>query len=368
MQSLCYAMQGKPESRADDMDDFDMERVLTAQAEEQLEKDVVAEIDRYRRMDEWSSSFQNVYSRAALRSQMQLMQANILDVDVMQFLPYTRPGTFNLLRLDAFECLVELGIFNAPELLKWFMFTMASDSSVWLRRSLHGLFGKALAPVAFGHGRKKEAPAPGDGLIIEQESSTEIRQADLARRQTITGALAALKREISGDPVLKESLWAACNSTYTGILEISEFTDLCRILYDPITSVMVKLRYPRYWKAKHLGKVSTGFYKRIRLIILNISRGLYISPGRIGCACVSSHQRKQPQQSANETMECHHQDLASRSSSPNWVRIPRPRTVQQRRSKSQSSVSRSAPLRLNHRRRRRLLRELRLLLGQVVSS
>ncbi|RMJ25648.1 transcription initiation factor TFIID [Aspergillus sp. HF37] len=258
-------MQGKPESRADDMDDFDMERVLAAQAEEQLEKDVVAEIDRYRRMDEWSSSFQNVYSRAALRSQMQLMQANILDVDMMQFLPYTRPGTFNLLRSDAFGCLVELGIFNAPELLKWFMFTMASDSSAWLRRSLHGLFGKALAPVAFGHGRKKEAPAPGDGLIIEQESSTEIRQADLARRQTITGAMAALKREISGDPVLKESLWAACNSPYTGILEISEFTDLCRILYDPVTSAMVKLRYPRYWKAKHLGKGVVYFSKSNRL-------------------------------------------------------------------------------------------------------
>lgn len=248
-------MQGKPESRADEMDEFDIEKVLAAQAEEQLEKDVVAEIDRYRRMDEWSSSFQNRYSRAALRCQMQLMQANILDVDVMQFLPYTRSGTFNLLRLDAFECLVELGIFNTPELLRWFMFTMACDSSAWLRRCLHSLFGKALAPVAFGQSRKEEAPS-GDGLIIEQESSTAVRQADLARRQTVPGALAALKREISGDPVLKESLWAACNSTYTGILEISEFTDLCRILYDPISSVMVTLKYPRYWKAKHLGKVS----------------------------------------------------------------------------------------------------------------
>lgn len=249
-------MLGKPETRADEINDFDIERVIAAQAEEQLEKDALAEIDRYRRMDEWSSSFQNLYSRAALRCQMQLMRANILTLDVMQFLSYTRAGTYDLLRLDAFECLVELDIFNSPELLKWFTFSMASDSSAWLRRGLHNLFGRALGPVAFGIGQKKELPAPGDDLIIEQESSTAVRQADLARRQTVTGALEALKREISGDAVLKESLWAACNSTYCGVLEVSEFNDLCRILYDPVTSAMVTLKYPRHWRAKHLGKVS----------------------------------------------------------------------------------------------------------------
>lgn len=318
MQSLCHAMQGKPETHADETDDFDMERVLAVQAEEQLEADVVAEIDRYRRMDEWSSSFQNVYSRAALRSQVQLMQARILDLDVMQFLPYTRPGTYNQLRLDAFECLIELGIFNTPELLKWFTFTMANDSSTWLRRRLHRLFGKALAPVAFGEAQKKEVHVPGDGLIIEQESSTEVRQADLARRQTITGAMAALKREVSGDDLLKESLWAACNSSYTGILEVSEFTDLCRVLYDPSTSVMTTLKYPRYWKAKHLGKVSDLLFTWP--VKLTISRELCISPRRVGSVQVSSHLRKQLR-SASERKGCHHQALALRSNNRNLAQV-----------------------------------------------
>lgn len=256
MQSLCHAMLGRPEPNTDEMDDFDLQKVLAAQAEEQLEKDSLAEIDRYRRMDEWSGSFQNLYSRAALRCQMQFMRAKILEYDVMKFLPYTRAGTYGLLRLDAFECLVELDIFSAPELLKWFTFSMASDSSSWLRRRLHGLFGKALAPIAFGEGQKQQLPAPGDELIIEQESSTDNRQADLARKQTVPGAMEALKREISGNTVLKDSLWAACNSSYCGLLEISEFTDLCRIIYDPLTSAMVALKYPRYWRVKHVGKVS----------------------------------------------------------------------------------------------------------------
>ncbi|OJJ63127.1 hypothetical protein ASPSYDRAFT_145141 [Aspergillus sydowii CBS 593.65] len=261
MKSLCHAMLGRVETRTDELNDFDMEAVLEAQAEEQLEKDAVAEIDRYRRMDEWSSSFQNLYSRAALHCQMQLMQAKIADVDVMQFLPYTRVGTYDLLRLDAFECLVELDIFKSPELLRWFVFTLSNDPSVWLRWRLHSLFGKALAPVAFGRSVVKEPSTAADGLIIEQESSTELRQADLARRQTVTGALAALKAEVSGDQVLKECLWAACSSPTIGVLELSELTDLCRVIYDPITSKKVALKYPRYWGVKHLGKGRLHFFR-----------------------------------------------------------------------------------------------------------
>jgi transcription initiation factor TFIID subunit 2 len=100
-----------------------------------------------------------------------------------------------------------------------------------------------------------ETSAAADGLIIEQESSTEVRQADLARRQTVTGALAALKAEVANDQVLKECLWAACNSPIIGALELSEFADLCRVIYDPITTKKIALKFPRYWGVKHLGKV-----------------------------------------------------------------------------------------------------------------
>ncbi|KAL4902588.1 hypothetical protein BDW74DRAFT_158074 [Aspergillus multicolor] len=264
IKSLCHAMLGRVETHTDDLSNFDMEAVLEAQAEEQLEKDAMAEIDRYRRMDEWSSSYQNLYSRAALHCQMQLMQAKITEVDIMQFLPYTRVGTYDLLRLDAFQCLVELDIFKSPELLRWFIFTMSNDPSVWLRWQLHSLFGKALAPVAFGRGVISEPPPAADGLIIEQESSTEVRQADLARRQTVTGALAALKTEISGDTVVKECLWAACCSPIIGMLELSEFVDLCRVIYDPITTKKVVLKYPRYWGVRVEGRMPyrATFFKK----------------------------------------------------------------------------------------------------------
>lgn len=157
-----------------------------------------------------------------------------------------------------------MDLFSSIELLRWFIFTMSSDSSAWLRRRLHNIFGRALAPVAFGRGPVEPAPQ-NDGLIIEQESSTEVRQADLARRQTVPGAMEGLRKELSGDQILKESLWAACNSPCIGLLELSEFTDLCRILYEPIRSVPVALPYPRYWKVKHLGKGRLHFFKSDRV-------------------------------------------------------------------------------------------------------
>ncbi|KAL1979801.1 hypothetical protein VTN96DRAFT_5186 [Rasamsonia emersonii] len=265
MNSLCNALLGRVESSSSNDLEFDMEKELERQAEEQLEKDAIAEIDRYRRMDEWSSSFQNIYSRTALRCQLRLMQAKVIDLDVMHFLQYTRFGTFDMLRLEAFECLVELDIFSSPELLRWFIYVMSADPSPWMRHRLHRLFGIALATVAFGVEQPPTPPAPSDGLIIEQESSTEVRRAELARKQTVPGAIEALKKELSGNPVLKECLWAACNSPVIGALEISDFVDLCKVFYDPIFSLMVTLKYPRYWKAQHLGNGKMRFYRSDRV-------------------------------------------------------------------------------------------------------
>lgn len=261
MKSLCHAMLGKSEARTDEeLDHFDMERVLEAQAEEQLDKDAIAEFDRYRRMDEWSSSFQNLYSRAALQCQAQLMQAKMMDLDLMRFVPYTRAGTYDLLRMQAFQCLVDLDISQSPELLRWLMFTLSADSSAWIRHQSLRLLGQTLAHIAFGRPQQTEA-FQHDGLIIEQESSTQIRRDDIARRQTIPGAIEALKRELAGDASMKECMWAACNSPCMGLLELSELTDLCRTLYDPITSKLVRMKLPRYWSVQNQGHGKLRFYR-----------------------------------------------------------------------------------------------------------
>jgi transcription initiation factor TFIID subunit 2 len=277
MTSLVNAMEGRQAEvpTLNEME-FDMERELEHQAEEKLERDVVTEIDRYRRMDEWSSSFQNIYSRTALHCQLRLTKAKIMDLDLIHFLQYTRFGTFDMLRVEAFDCLVELDIFKTPELLKWFIFNMSSDSSAWIRHRLHCLFGRALASVAFGSDEPVNAPTQNENLIIEQESTTDVRRANLARKQTMSGALEALKQELAQNATLREALWAASNSSCIGTLEISNFADLCRILYDAKTSVPVRLKYPRYWKCQRIGGVSilSSLKLLISIVILSIHQGL----------------------------------------------------------------------------------------------
>ncbi|KAL1958054.1 hypothetical protein VTO42DRAFT_5266 [Malbranchea cinnamomea] len=271
MKSICEALMGKREPDTGDLD-FDMEKEIQRQAEEQLDRDCIAEIDRYRRMDEWTSSFQNIYSRTAIKCQRRLMQAKVIDFNIFQFLQCTRAGTYDLLRLEAFETLAELDIFKYPELLVWFMYNMTSDPSPWMRRQLHRIFGYSLAAIAFGDDSVQTQYRSSDNLIIEQESSTESRQATLARRQTVPGAIEALKQELANNQVLKEAMWAACNSPYVGLSELRDFMDICSVLYEPIQHKVAKLKYPRYWGVQHLGNGKLRFFKTERYRTMPLSQ------------------------------------------------------------------------------------------------
>lgn len=48
-------------------------------------------------------------------------------------------------------------------------------------------------------------------------------------------------------------------SSDIGLFELRDLLDLCSLLYEPKTSLVVRLRYPRYWRCQHLGKVGLSF-------------------------------------------------------------------------------------------------------------
>lgn len=263
MRSLGQALLGRPENTDGiDVMEFDMEKELERQIESQLDQDCMAEIDRYRRMDEWTSSFHNIYSRTAISCQRRLMKAGILEYDPVQFIHYTRAGTFEMLRVDAFDILADFNIFERREILAWFIYVMSADPSPYIRRHMHEIFGINLAMIAFGYETAQKKLPVGDGVVIEQENSIENRQSDLARRRTVPGALEALKTELTGNATLKDLLWAACNSFYVQLSELSDLVDICGILWDPVDRMMVTLKLPRYWVLENLGKVSFSTQNR----------------------------------------------------------------------------------------------------------
>ncbi|KAJ9637088.1 Transcription initiation factor TFIID subunit 2 [Knufia peltigerae] len=257
MKALTTAIIARPQHHlgVDDMD-LDLEDEMHEMS--QLENQFVEEIDRYRRMDEWTSSFQNLYSRTALECQSVLAAAGISQYSPLHFLQYTRPGNYDMLRQAAYNVLITPKALDEPSVLRYVLYCMVADSSPWLRQSLQRAFGRVLAKRAIGDKSATVQPA-GDGLVIEDTAAADARQADLARRQTMEGAMAALKRELGGHEALKSALWNAVCYDQITLDDLQTMLEFCRLLYEPKNEMKVSLRMPRYWRVENLGKGKLRF-------------------------------------------------------------------------------------------------------------
>ena len=263
MRGLAEALASKPPFRVDDLDDFedsngDDQGFLNACLEE---------IDRHRRIDEWIPSYQNILSTTALDCKRILAKAGIVQTIPADFLQYTSDGTSEYLRISAFSSAMALGLAKNNAILRWFLFVLGTDPSPHIRENMLHIFGKTLGALAVGEHLEvaKEQAAQLESLVIEQESTTEARQADLARKQTVEGALGALRDEVSANPVLRKELWKAIESPTLSLRQLGELLDICSWLYDADTKMVVALKYPRYWECKNLGKGKILFVRTPRV-------------------------------------------------------------------------------------------------------
>ena len=263
MRGLAEALASKPSFPATDLEDFedssgDNQDFLNACLEE---------IDRHRRIDEWIPSYQNIISTTALDCKQILVKAGIIQTRPADFLQYTPDGTSEYLRLSAFSNIMALGLAKNHAILRWFLFVLSTDPSPHIRENMLRIFGKTLGAFAVGEhlGVAKEQAAQPDGLVIEQESTTEARQADIARKQTVEGALNALKDEVSPNPVLKKEMWKAIESPTLSLRQLGELLSICSWLYEPDTKMIVALKYPRYWGYRNLGKGKLLFTRTNRV-------------------------------------------------------------------------------------------------------
>lgn len=215
------------------------------------------EIDRYRRIDEWLPSYHNTLSTTALDCKRQLVKAGTASLTLIDFLQYTRHGTLDILRINAFSNLMDLGMFKNDAILHWFLSVLGTDPSPYIRDRMLRLLGKTIGAIAIGDNSEPVAPGttPQDNLIIEQESSTDARKADLVRKQSVQGALEALKSEIGTNEVLKKGLWNAIASPAISLREMGDLLEICDHLYIQESSMIVVLKYPRKWTCTKVGKV-----------------------------------------------------------------------------------------------------------------
>lgn len=266
MKGLVNAVVAKPLSTPD-LDAMNLDQTREYAELQQFEQACVEEIDRYRRMDEWTGSYQNLYSRTALECQAILANAGIYKFSPLHFLQYTRPGNYDVLRLAAYEVLINPNLFEISSVLKYVIHCMVADSSSLIRQELQKAFGKALGQRAIGVGGQAvvvvEKQADADELVVEEatDKSTD-RAAEIARRTSIDAALLALKKEVGGNEVLKKALWDAISYPEINLDDLAAMLDYCKMLYPPKNEVKIKLELPRYWRVQHLGKVRTPTHVR----------------------------------------------------------------------------------------------------------
>jgi transcription initiation factor TFIID subunit 2 len=254
MQSLCEAVSTH-RKKDRHVDEMDLDVLDRRDRDRQLEKDCLDVIDRYRRMDEWAGSFQNLYSRTAIDSQRRLSDCKIGTVGAMHFLQYTRPGNYDMLRLKAFDNLIQPSLFLNAAVLRYVAFCMSSDPSLWIRAGLRRSFGRLLGTVAIGDHLKAGQAETTEDLVIENASDLQNQRVQAARKRSLDTAIVALRDEVGANDHLKRSLWAAVNSDILSLDELQSMLDFCRMIYDPVDSFMFRVRYPRYWKLEYLGKV-----------------------------------------------------------------------------------------------------------------
>ncbi|CAK7201317.1 Transcription initiation factor TFIID subunit 2 [Sporothrix eucalyptigena] len=284
---------GMSDDASDDFDlGADIDRMEIDTEDQQLLEAALAEIERYRRMDEWTSSYQNAWTTAALEAKRKLMKTGVIPVDALEFVRYLQDGTIDTVQLKACEALIDLGLMLRPAILNLLLATMTTHTSPYMRDQLFKLFCKGLASIAFGEhsgssstsgpaDNKKDAAAIGDGangtngmngvnstkvvknsededdedddtggLIIEQgDSVTKKHQEEHARRENIDAAVAALREAVKGNKELLAAMWDAVLSPVTGCSEKRNLLDLLEIMFDGDHSLLLTVKHPTMWTA-----------------------------------------------------------------------------------------------------------------------
>ena len=263
MKALAEAVATKPAPTTHNVDDFEDDNG----DDQHFHMACLEEIDRYRRIDEWIPSYHNILSTTALDCKQILAKAGIVDVRASDFLQYTPDGNSEYLRLNAFANLMDIGITKKDPVFRWFLFVLGTDPSTYVREHMIALFGKTLGAIAIGENSEAAVAKASqyDNLIIEQDSSTEERKAELARKQTVHGALSALKTELGANDVLKKELWNAIKSPTLSLQQMWELLEICDLLYLPKSEMVISLKYPRYWQCKKVGKGKVLFSRTDRV-------------------------------------------------------------------------------------------------------
>lgn len=242
----------------DDMEDENTE-------EERIKIEALNEMERYRRIDEWISSYQNTYTITAIDSIERLHKFGVVTNKIPVLMQYIRGHNADNVRLRAYRALVNLKLARKPMVIKLLLDNLCDDQSPHMREQLLGVFGEALGSIAIGDEEAEKPPPPkmdiDSGLVLEQEAPTDNKQFEIARKNLPEVALAALKSAVAEDDTFKSALWKAILSPKLALCEMVDLLDIAALLFEPSNNLIVTLALPPTYRVEHLGKAKLRFFK-----------------------------------------------------------------------------------------------------------
>ncbi|KAF9875728.1 hypothetical protein CkaCkLH20_06660 [Colletotrichum karsti] len=252
-----------PEKSGDQMD------LDTNVEEHHFLGEALVEIDRFRRMDEWANSYQNIWTTTALECRRKLMKAGVIPKNALDFIQYLQDETCDLVRIKAFEALVDLGYMMEMPIFRLILSVISTDKSPFVRDKLLNIFCSGLAALAFGEqsgpNLSARAPISGDVLQIEhdQEAQTRERRKQFDRKHDVDVALAALRTEMEEqysehEQALQKAVWKALNSAVLGRAEKITLLELCATMFDVADRWTITLNFPKRWRATRPVKPHPG--------------------------------------------------------------------------------------------------------------
>ncbi|KAK4989166.1 Transcription initiation factor TFIID subunit 2 [Elasticomyces elasticus] len=218
-------------------------------AEAAFKRDAIDAIERYRRIDTYVSSYQNVYTTTALSCIAKLVNAGVMKSQITPVLMYTKRDNAENVRLKAFSALVDMGACGPKCMatMRWLFHQLSEDTSPSFREQMFCIFGEALGMIALGTIESTSSTLVREDELIEEAAVGERRQEQIARTASVSGALEALKRDVAENETLKEALWNAVLSPKLTLKETVALLDVCALIYQPIVSYMAICKLPAYW-------------------------------------------------------------------------------------------------------------------------
>lgn len=236
-----------------------LERQWKAQNEEEQQflESALEQIERVLRRDEWTNSYQNIWTIAGLDAKQRLMKAEVIPKRYSDFGQYLLDGTADPIRVKCFEALIDLGAMTDSSVFTLLLYVLTTDRSPFVRGKLIQAVARGLAAIAFGEHTKvvkHEPPADADPLLVVQDSEKEVeaRRELFARKENLDSALKALRKEMdetyaADQRHYRTAMRKALDHGDLGRADVEGLLDIAAMMFDEAQSWILTLSLPKAW-------------------------------------------------------------------------------------------------------------------------